>query len=843
MKDDDDDDDDDDDADDADDDDDDDDMALSNQRNLTTVIILMATTLLLLSGPLLAISPDMSKAHASAESLNTTTVVSEFLDTQTNSMDEENYPTVKWKSTKLRTSDFSSSTDTPQIFQQKKNSFGLATKETNTWTRESKSHMTKRPDFLEDPTGLVRVDADESLEGEPDSLYGGDGTYNRSTNCSGISSPNCTLKQFEKEHIDTNTGDAISEPPMNSFKPDLTLTFTCEGRCGMEMSFPCSCSASCVVYGTCCDNMTQDCPHVWEEGMTKFDHMLGVDIVCHEDRLYMISSCPGSLGKDAEGKEVTLQTSRKPAVKRVNLSLESQSPNFDGVDSTPGTRDIIGFDSGKFSKSGRDVQESIIERLKLVLSAAPVTDSNTGFTFINKSIYDCNNMSQSTALPWSVASEYIAVSPVMLEDLERFNFDNQYQFDFDKEIFKAHQCLHDIVETCSQTAGLEEMNQIHAQKCRESTAIIYSRFKTAFYRNKFCAFCNQGSYDRYSLYLPDKPIFRHESFQVLMSLSESGTINVRIFKPGVSRAVMPWSHAQCSIPDPNTELSSSAGLIEEPANAESDSRDVCSVACINNYFKSPTDGRCKSQHSALLAVADDGLPPLCPSAMKGLANFLVCSLKSEVKSLIYADWRSPSVSTMFDASTNKTLYVVKINFDLVLLTSYVYSAIKDDVIQNIYHVAFLVKSFKTYQSSHNLCSPQDLKKQNLESDLEVIRTSSQSVERYIHNLKLNMTFSEGMEQLRGPIVNRQDTTTVCFSSVYFSHRLKFEYLRCMEDPEHERDKSLLHDFRSSSCFSYLENLGLPDSNGAHTAMPRDAIFLKMLVLAFIILVVAFVKTT
>ncbi|GFO10304.1 hypothetical protein PoB_003680900 [Plakobranchus ocellatus] len=818
-------------------------MALSNQRNLTTVIILMATTLFPLSGPLLAISLDMSKTHASAGSLNTTTVVSEFLDNQTKSMDEENYPTVKWKGTKLRTSHLSSSPDKPQIFQQKKNNSDLATKETNTWTRKSKSHMTKRSGFFEDPTGLVRIDADESREKKPDSLNGDYGTYNKSINCSGISSPNCTLQQFGKEHMDTSTGDAISEPPMNSIKPDLTLTFTCQGRCGKEMSFPCSCSASCVVYNTCCDNMTQDCPHVWEEGMTRFDHILGADIVCHDDSIYMISSCPRSLGKDTEGKEVTLPKIRKTAVKKENVSLESQSPKLDSVGSTLETRDIIGFDSGKFSKSGRDVQESIVERLKLAFSAAPVTESNTGFIFINKSIYDCNNMSQSTALPWSVASEYIAASPIMLEDLDRFNFNNQYKFDLDKEIFKAHQCLHNLVETCSQTAGLEEINQILAQKCRESTAVIKPRLTNVYYRNKFCVYCNQGSYDRFSLHLPEELISRHESFQVLMSLSESGTINVRIFKPGVSRVVLPWSHAQCPIPDPDTELSVSPGPIEEPANVESDRQAVCSVACLNNYFKSPTDGRCKTQHSAFLAIADDRLSPLCPSAMKGLANFLVCGLKSEVKSLIYADWSSPSVSAMFDASTNKTLYVVKINFDLISLTSYVFSTIKDDVIQNIYHVALLVKSFKTYQSSHNLCSRQDLKKQNLESDLEVIGTSSQSIESYIDNLKLNMTFSEGMEKLRGPIVNKQDTTTVCFTAVYFSDRLKLNYLKCLEDPVRERDKSLLHDFRGSSCFSYLENLEMPDSNGADTVMPRGAIFLKMLVPAFIILVVAFVKTT
>ncbi|GFO15298.1 hypothetical protein PoB_004180300 [Plakobranchus ocellatus] len=818
-------------------------MVLSNQWNLTTVIIMMATTLFLLFGPLLAISPDLSIAHAGAGSLNTTQVASEFLDNQTNSMDEENYPFVKWKSTKRRTSDLSSSPDIPQILQQKNNSSFLATKETNNWTRESQAHMTKRPGFFEDPTGLVKFYADESLEGEPDSFYGDYGTYNRSMNCSGISSPNPTLKQFEKEYIDTSTDDLTAEPPMNSFKPDSTLTFTCQGRCGKEMSFPCSCSASCVVYGTCCDNMTQDCPQVWEEGMTRFDHMLGADVVCHEDFIYMISSCPRSLRKDAEGKQVTLPTIRKSSLKKVNLSLDSQSPKLDSVGSTSETRDIIEFGSEEFSKSGRNVQESIVERLKLALSAAPVTDTDTGFTFINKSIYDCNNMSQSTALVWPVASEYIAVSPVMLEDLARFDFNNQFRFELDKEIIKVHQCLYDLVETCNQTVGLEEMNQILAEKCGESTTVVTSKLKSTdnvFYRNIFCAYCNQGSHDRYYLFQPNKPLVRQEGFQVLMSLSQSGTINVRMFNPGMSKAILPWSHAHCSIPDPNTELSSSPGLIEEQVNVESDRQAVCSVACQDSYFKSPTDGRCKTQHHALLAIADDGLPPLCPSAMKGLANFLVCGLKSEVKSLSYADLSSPSVSAMFDASTNKTLYEVQINLDLISRTTQFFSTRTSDTIQNIYHVALLVKSFKNYLSPQDLCSRQDLKIQELESELRVIRTSS--IEVYLHH-HYGMKLSEGMEQLRGPVVNTQDTTTVCLTAVHSSSKVLLNYLRCMDDPERERDKSLLHDFRGSSCFSHLENLDMPDSNGADTVMPRDAIFLKMLVLAFIILVVAFVKTT
>ncbi|GFO06711.1 hypothetical protein PoB_003321600 [Plakobranchus ocellatus] len=803
-------------------------MALNNRRNLTTIITILAITQFPLSDPFLTTSPDMSKAYTSAKSSNTTAVTSEFLDFQTSSMDTENHPPTQWENTTFRNSNLSNLADKSQVLQENEKISYLATNKTNRSTQKSKSFM----------TGLARIGADESLERVLDSCHEDIDILNKSMNSSAMGSPSCTLKQIKKERMEKSSDDGISEPPMNSLEPDPTLTFTCEDRCGKELSFPCSCSASCVVYGTCCDNLTQHCPHVWEEGMTRFGHMLGADTLCHEDFAYIISSCPSSPRKNADGKEVTLSTVQKPVLKNVNISLESHIPKSDRVGTTLRTRDISGLDSEKISKLGREVQRSIVERLKLALSAAPVTDLDTGFTFINKSIYDCNNMSQSTALVWSVASAWTDLSPVMLEDLDRFDFLNHYQFEFDHEIFKAHQCLTYVVETCKQTKGLSELNQIYAEKCQKSRlALIMSRLsKTVLYRNIFCGYCNEGRHDKYSLVVAEELMYRQKGFQVLMSFSESGTINVRLFHPGSAREVLSWSQAHCPIPDHSTGLSVSSGLIEEPANAESDRQAVCSTTCLDNYFKALTDGVCKAEHRALLAIADDGLPPLCPSAMKGLANFLVCGLKSEAKTLSHTDWSSESVSVMFDTSTNKILYVIEINLALIARISRVFSNRKSDVIPNLYHVAILVKSFNNYRSSHDLCSGQNLGNQNLRSGIQEIRTSP--IESYVSRLRLNLT--EGMEQLRGPVVSKQSTTTVCLTPVYFAHTVKPDYLKCMEDPERERDKSLLHDFQSSPCFSHIENLEMPDSNGADTVQKRDAIHL-MCVLPLIILMMLFVK--
>ncbi|GFO44373.1 hypothetical protein PoB_007087800 [Plakobranchus ocellatus] len=318
-----------------------------------------------------------------------------------------------------------------------------------------------------------------------------------------------------------------------------------------------------------------------------------------------------------------------------------------------------------------------------------------------------------------------------------------------------------------------------------------------------------------------------------MSISKTGAINVRLFKSGRPSAMLPWSHAHCPIPHHNN-LSIPSEL-EGSANAESDQQDVCSVTCQGRYFKAQSDGLCKTQHSALLAIADDGSSPLCPAAMRGLANFLMCGLKSQVETLSHADLKSQSVSVMFDASTNKKLYVVEINLALLSITDQIFSFLRGDAIRNIYHVALLMKSFENYRSSRVLCSRQNLSDQN--SALRVIHTSS--IESYLHKIKSDIALSEGMEELRGPIVDRQNTTTVCLTTVHIAKNVKPDYLYCMEDPVRERDTTLLHGFRNSPCFSLVKNLEVPrGSNGAVIVMKSTGSFLM-----WTILIIVLVKAT
>ncbi|GFN95936.1 hypothetical protein PoB_002244200 [Plakobranchus ocellatus] len=779
----------------------------------------MATIFLLLSGQFLLISPDITKTLASTKTLKATKTASETLNNQTYLMKTENDQPMQYKNIAFGDSNLSSSIEKPQSPEEYDNISCLATNKTTFSMELRKSrNMTNKTGLFEDvdSKGLDCNKTNDSPEERATPLFEGNATYH-------------TLKQHNKEPFSTTTSDVSSTPHMNTVDPDPIMTFTCQNRCSMEISFPCSCSASCVVYGTCCDNITHDCPHVWEEGLTRFKHILQSDIICYENFIFMVSSCPRKPKKSAEQKGTSLPTTGKRSLEKVTIGLENQSAIFDDVGIKPGTSQVTGFISENVSLSNRDNQESIVERLKKALSEAPVTDSDTGLTFINKSIYDCNKMPQSTAVVWSVESTYNSISPTKMEVFESLDIVNQYEIEFNIQILKAHQCEQKVIETCDQTWDQNERYEEYTDKCQKTFALILSKYpKPVFYRNIFCAYCNQGIHNDYEFHLSDKSVFKRQKFKILMSFSKHGTISVKLSQPSASRDIFPWSHAQCLIPA-SDNLSISSDINKKSASVESDKRAVCSVTCHGSFFKAQSDGLCKTRHTALLAIADDGLPPLCPAAMNSLAKFLVCGLKSEVASLSYADIDSQPVSVMFDASVNKSLYVVKINLALINITGGLFSSHHGDTFKNIYHVALLVKSFQNYRSSHDLCSRQSEEYTKNNPELRIIRTLS--LDHYVSMTQATRSLAQGMEELRGPLEDKQNTTTVCLTTVYRRTEVDPSLLRCTEDPLYKLDTTLVNDFRRClRCFSHLDNPEVSDKNEADTVIKNGSFLNEVLAL-------------
>ncbi|GFO11109.1 hypothetical protein PoB_003761400 [Plakobranchus ocellatus] len=132
--------------------------------------------------------------------------------------------------------------------------------------------------------------------------------------------PSLSLREHPQDNNNLNPGPL---PDIDDI--DHSLIFTCEGRCGEKLSFPCSCTATCVVYGSCCNNITQDCPEVWQEGWARFEHITRADLVCDENLVYQISSCPGPVKEAVIGGERWLANSKKPMLKKVNVSSPSSS--------------------------------------------------------------------------------------------------------------------------------------------------------------------------------------------------------------------------------------------------------------------------------------------------------------------------------------------------------------------------------------------------------------------------------------------------------------------------------------------------------------------------------------
>ncbi|GFO31773.1 hypothetical protein PoB_005827800 [Plakobranchus ocellatus] len=311
-------------------------------------------------------------------------------------------------------------------------------------------------------------------------------------------------------------------------------------------------------------------------------------------------------------------------------------------------------------------------------------------------------MSQSTAMPWSLRFDYDFISPTKLEKFDDFKSLSDYYPNFNTIILKEHLCKPDVVETCHQPVHQKEINEEFVDKCHGSNAIVVSRNSKTFYRNRFCAYCNEGRHTRYLLMQRNEVGIKKQDFFVLMSLSEPRTLTFRLtldpsFKPYLK---FPWSQATCSIP---VQVSPPSGGDAFAGISQSDGQSVCSITCKHSDFTVRPDGVCKARHKAFVALADDGLSLLCPSAMASLANFLACGLEEELESLKNADVSAESVSAMFDSTYNKTLYVVKLQMELPETSEMFFSNSIKDIPRNIHHTALLVRSFQDKRRSQNLC--------------------------------------------------------------------------------------------------------------------------------------------
>ncbi|GFN81770.1 hypothetical protein PoB_000827600 [Plakobranchus ocellatus] len=159
---------------------------------------------------------------------------------------------------------------------------------------------------------------------------------------------------------------------VGAFGDRLSEFESCYHRCGNVASFPCSCEERCVVHNNCCKDLAQACPTLYHLALQKFRVLRSANVRCDEKTaVFMIDSCP------------TNQHFAVKAPSDDNFSF--QSDNVTLPNSVPP------------QTQRKDNKATLLD----ITLNAPITDVDTGITYANFSIYECNKMPASVTVAQS----------------------------------------------------------------------------------------------------------------------------------------------------------------------------------------------------------------------------------------------------------------------------------------------------------------------------------------------------------------------------------------------------------------------------------------------------------
>ncbi|RUS82586.1 hypothetical protein EGW08_009660 [Elysia chlorotica] len=579
---------------------------------------------------------------------------------------------------------------------------------------------------------------------------------------------------------------------------------TCRGRCGFGASFPCGCSASCVVYQTCCRDIALDCPHVVQKAWSEFQHLITADVLCDDDAVLKITSCPKEYGNHNINKNGNK-----------NIPGQRQHPHSAmGRGITQNPQQISKSLESPFNIS--DLEQGLKEAnqkfYQALLSSSPMTDLSTGFTFINRSIYECHGVAAENISPWSLQLDYIFPNPTNLADLEPLlKNHNTYMPLFNERILFPHLCSRHIVRKCNRFSIHGDSNKELEEKCLNGTAGVVQAFSdnSKLYFNIFCAYCNEGRNGAFMLYQRHQTEFKDFELKVLMSHSGDDRYSLTVLNHASIH--VSWLSGQCFI--------SQAALEQDSSNknpGEQRGHTVCSTTCSKMYFTHSPDGICRAPHTAVVALTDAGLPPLCRRAIPLLADFIICGLKHLIPSLKNADFHPSMVTNAFDKRLNKTLHVVRLHMELPTLAAGFFANQVDESWSNYHRLAVLVKTFALYRTSHNLCNETEENGGKSDSDSNQISLMSQS-----HNY--DVSYHERGLVIRGEVVDSENKTTFCLSFTSRDTSTNVDasevpfHLMCSEEAAREKDEAMIQMLANSRCFKPPPDLAT--SRGGHVTRP------------------------
>ncbi|RUS73292.1 hypothetical protein EGW08_018941 [Elysia chlorotica] len=304
---------------------------------------------------------------------------------------------------------------------------------------------------------------------------------------------------------------------------------SCDGRCGDDTDFPCSCHENCVVHKNCCEDMAHACPSFYDVALTEFGHLLYASVRCDPSiAVFVIDSCA------SEDDKTTGDT-----------YMHSQNAPF----------------TIKSQRDRRQRESRKISTLSEALSNAPVTDYSTGFVYANASVYKCNTLTNSTSESntgkWLVQiSTKNKTNPATLFDLQK-------DMDFTTSSYvppksqpgtAGKMCYNNWTLSCISRLSI----QLNLQDvvCKMSVRDYYSsrtQMVSMFWTDELLAqhVCARCVLD-YQLSPEQGGRFLLSGLRVLVSLSETpGKLFYDIVAEKFLRkqAVVPWQSLTCDNPD------------------------------------------------------------------------------------------------------------------------------------------------------------------------------------------------------------------------------------------------------------------------------------------------------
>ncbi|KAH9503704.1 smg-9, nonsense mediated mRNA decay factor [Bulinus truncatus] len=339
----------------------------------------------------------------------------------------------------------------------------------------------------------------------------------------------------------------------------------CKDVCGSEFVLPCSCSATCVIFNNCCENITLHCPHIVQEGLRLFARQRTSEISCTDYGNFMITSCP--------------------SVAHNNLTNETVT-----VASPHGT-------------TTSDMKHSLMLKLIDIYDNRPVEDVLTGVLYKNLDIFYCNTLQNTNYTIWNVV-----IGSNKTQDIKKITdilkFVSQALIIYKRPVGIPRKdspiCLNYAEDHCSVFKDLQSL-------C--DSFISYVKIKNKYYKNRFCYLCNNISSNHDAIDPKEPSKWAKFIFSVTFEVTEKEQFRLK-FDDDMGGNLLAWRAVTC------------------PMNSVSFSMaDGCQVTQCPPAYLLRDDGQCWTMVTLFIGVGIEA-PPKSKQEEDKYSEFIACGVQT-----------------------------------------------------------------------------------------------------------------------------------------------------------------------------------------------------------------------